>query len=100
MIFWVSPWISCPSASGIEGRIIDWRQDVYYSICCMPTSAFVGHTTMVPRDFAEVKRELEETARKLKGTNDPKARQALLKEMSLLLKEADLITASAKPLTS
>ena len=73
----------------------------------MPTSAFVGHTTMVPRDFAEVQLELEETARKLKGTNDPKARQALLKEMSLLLKEADRITASAnritasaKPLTS
>ena len=96
MIFWVSPWISCPSASGIEGRIIDWRQDVYYSICCIPTSAFVEHTATVPRTFVEVQREIEKAARTLKETKDPEARRALLKEMSLLLKEADRINASPR----
>ena len=96
MIFWVTSWISCPSAStgfdpGIEGR-----QDVYYSICCIPTSAFVEHTATVPRTFVEVQREIEKAARTLKETKDPETRRALLKEMSLLLKEADRINASPR----
>jgi hypothetical protein len=58
--------------------------------------AFVAHTAIVPRTFVEVQREIEKTARNLKETKDPEARRALLKEMSLLLKEADRITASLR----
>ena len=48
----------------------------------------------MPRTFAEVQREIEKTARKLKDAKDPEARRALLKEMNLLLKEADRITSA------
>jgi hypothetical protein len=51
---------------------------------------------MVPRTFVKVQREIEKIARTLKETKDPAARRALLKEMSLLLKEADRITASLR----
>ena len=54
------------------------------------------HTATVPRTFVEVQREIEKAARTLKETKDPEARRALLKEMSLLLKEADRITASLR----
>jgi hypothetical protein len=50
----------------------------------------------MPRDFADMQRELEEAARKLKATKDPKDRREILKEMGLLLKEADRLTASTR----
>jgi len=48
----------------------------------------------MPRDFAEVQRDLEEAARRLKATNDPKVRREILKEMGYLLKEADRIAST------
>jgi len=56
----------------------------------------VEHTATVPRTFVEVQREIEKAAPTLKETKDPETRRALLKEMSLLLKEADRINASPR----
>jgi hypothetical protein len=43
----------------------------------------------MPRDFAELQRQLEEAVLKLKQTKDPQVRRALLQEMRILLQEAE-----------
>jgi hypothetical protein len=53
-----------------------------------------GKLAVVPRDFADVQKELQEAARRLEASEDPKARREILKEMGALLKEADRINAS------
>jgi hypothetical protein len=51
---------------------------------------------MPDREFSKVQKYLEETLSKLKGTKDTRLRQVLLRDMSLLLDEADRILKSAK----
>jgi hypothetical protein len=48
----------------------------------------------VPRDFAELQRQLEEALSKLKETKDHDLRRVLLAEMRLLLMESDRMNAS------
>jgi hypothetical protein len=43
-----------------------------------------------------MQRELQEAARRLEVSEDPKVRREILKEMGLLLKEADRINASSR----
>ena len=45
-------------------------------------------------EFAEVQRKLDELVAKLKATQDPNLRRELLKEMRLLLVEAERIAYS------
>jgi len=45
--------------------------------------------TLVPRDFTRLQQEIEQTLAKLKVTKDPMVRLEVLKEMRLLLSEAD-----------
>jgi hypothetical protein len=46
---------------------------------------------MAEYEFTEAQRKLEETLTKLQGTNDPKLRLLLLREMSRLLADAHRI---------
>ena len=46
---------------------------------------------MTERDFAELEQRLEQAVLKLKRTKDPKSRRDLLRELRLLLVEADRI---------
>ena len=48
----------------------------------------------MPRDLAELQRQLEEALSKLKETKVPELRRVLLAEMRLLLMEADRLNAS------
>lgn len=49
----------------------------------------------MPRTFEEIKRDLDEVTRHLeKEAHDPKVRVKLLKQLRLLLEEADFIIAS------
>ena len=50
------------------------------------------------REFSEVQKDLEDILTKIKGTNDPTLRRSLLRDMKLLLKEADGLTESKDPL--
>jgi hypothetical protein len=47
---------------------------------------------MAEDDFGEVQRKLEATASELKTANDPIRRRTLLREMSRLLAQAELIS--------
>ena len=59
------------------------------AIVCHPTAAF--HMNIQPRkpEFAKLQRDLDKTLSKLKRTRDPNVRRDLLREMRLLLMEAD-----------
>jgi len=49
------------------------------------------------RAFTEVKKDLETSLSKLQGANEPASRRSLLREMKLLLEEADRVVSVADP---
>lgn len=50
------------------------------------------------RKFSEVEKDLRDTLLKLQGTKDPELRFVLLRDMKILLLEADGILLSMQPL--
>jgi len=59
-----------------------------FSQCRLNIAQLVFEAARYDRTFTEVQRDLEEAARLLRETKEPKDRRAILKEMSMLLKEA------------
>jgi hypothetical protein len=51
----------------------------------------VPATAHIDSEFAEIQRELEQIVSKLKATHDPSVKRRLLREMRLLLAQADRI---------
>ncbi len=51
----------------------------------------------MPRHFAQLQQQIEETLAKMKATTDPSLRLQLLKEMRALLMEADRLLIPDKP---
>jgi hypothetical protein len=49
-------------------------------------------TIVAPRDFYQVRQEIEQTVSKLKETRESQSRRELLAELRRLLAEADQIT--------
>ena len=47
------------------------------------------HAAAMPRDFAPLQQQIEETLAKMKATTAPNLRLEVLKEMRALLREAD-----------
>jgi hypothetical protein len=58
---------------------------------CSIEYAIVPATAHNDSEFAEIQRELGEIVSKLKATRDPQVKRRLLREMRLLLAQADRI---------